>query len=147
MTEPTITTFAERPELIDQIYSMTQVWPEFISTIRARALFSHLEPELPMIEYSRQLRPDGLPVDPWLRVHVRAGGEVEKVAPVSMVIAGSLAQWRVRTDLPFDTAGPVLVPLALVPVYCDLENDYAVLCRVQRVGAAPAEGMKTAWHE
>jgi hypothetical protein len=72
------------------------------------------------------LRPDGLPDDPWLRVHVRAGGTIEQVAPASMVIAGSLAEWRARTGLPFDEAGPVLVPQALVPVVCDPIHDYAV---------------------
>ena len=47
-----------------------------------------------MAQYVEQLREDGLPVDPWLRVHVRAGGKIVKVAPTSMVMAGSLAEWR-----------------------------------------------------
>lgn len=82
--------------------------------------------DLPMSEYAFQVREDGLPVDPWLRVHVRAGGRIEKVAPRSMVIPGTLAEWREWTGLPFDTSGKVYVPKALTPVLVDVEHDYAV---------------------
>ncbi|MFC0506729.1 N-acetyltransferase [Micromonospora costi] len=86
----------------------------------------HTRPDLPMAEYAAQVRADGLPVDPWLRVHVRAGGRIERVATRSMTIAGTLADWRRWTGLPFDTSGPVHVPGALVPVHCDVTHDHAV---------------------
>ncbi|MFG1779949.1 N-acetyltransferase [Micromonospora sp. NPDC049051] len=86
----------------------------------------HTRPDLPMVEYAAQVREDGLPVDPWLRVHVRAGGRIERVATRSMTIAGSLDDWRRWTGLPFDTSGPVHVPGALVPVHCDVTHDHAV---------------------
>lgn len=70
----------------------------------------HLVPHLPMTEYIKLTRPDGLPQDAWLRVHVRAGAVIEKVAPASMVMAGSLARWRAWTGQPFDTDGDVIVP-------------------------------------
>jgi hypothetical protein len=79
-----------------------------------------------MTEYVAQVRDDGLPVDPWLRVHVKAGGKIVKVAPRSMVIAGTLAEWREWTGLPFDQTGDVVVPKALVPVHADLAHDHAV---------------------
>ncbi|MEU8778290.1 N-acetyltransferase [Streptomyces sp. NPDC048606] len=84
------------------------------------------EPDAPMEEYAYRTRGDGLPHDPWLRVHVRAGGVIDSVAPVSMTVSGSLAQWREWTGLPFDAAGPVRVPGALVPVHCEPERGYAV---------------------
>ncbi|MBO1336567.1 N-acetyltransferase [Streptomyces sp. VRA16 Mangrove soil] len=85
------------------------------------------EPASPMSEYAYRVREsDGLPVDPWLRVHVRAGGVIEKVAPASMTVSGSLDEWRTWTGLPFDTAGPVVVPGALVPVHCAPDRDHAV---------------------
>jgi hypothetical protein len=84
------------------------------------------DPSLPMATYVGQLRGDGLPVDPWLRVHVKAGGTIQKIAPASMVIPGSLAQWRDWTGLPFDTHGDVHVPGTLAPVHCDLTHDHAV---------------------
>ena len=33
---------------------------------------------------------------------------------------------EVRTGLPFDVTGPVVVPGALVPVHCDVDQDHAV---------------------
>ena len=86
----------------------------------------HREPATPMSEYAYQTRADGLPEDPWLRIHVRAGGVIEKVAPASMVVGSSLANWREWTGLPFDAAGSVTVPQALTPVYCAPEHDHAV---------------------
>jgi GNAT superfamily N-acetyltransferase len=49
-----------------------------------------LDVDEPMAGYAARTREDGLPTDPWLRVHVRAGGRIEKVAPRSMVIPGTL---------------------------------------------------------
>lgn len=86
----------------------------------------HREPGVPMTEYAARVRADGLPQDGWLRVHARAGGEIVGVAPRAMVIPGTLAEWREWTGLPFDRTGPVLVPGALVPVQCVVEDDYAV---------------------
>jgi len=79
-----------------------------------------------MARYTELRRDDGLPDDPWLRVHVRAGGRILRVAPASMVMAGSLAEWRAWTGLPFDRTGEVTVPEALVPVHCDTGHDHAV---------------------
>jgi GNAT superfamily N-acetyltransferase len=86
----------------------------------------HLRPEMPIEEYAALRRPDGLPADPWLRVHVRAGGTIVGVSARAMAIAGSTAEWREWTGLPFDASGPVIVPDALVPVHCDVTHDYAV---------------------
>lgn len=91
-----------------------------------RPTAKHLEPRVPMAEYVRRRRDDGLPADPWLRVHVKAGGTIEKIAPASMTVSGSLAQWRQWTGLPFDRDGDVEVPGALVPVRCDTAHDRAV---------------------
>ncbi len=98
---------------------------ELVAPVRPNA--KHLRPDLPMTEYVRLTRAeDGLPEDPWLRVHVRAGGVVDSVAPVSMTVSGTLEQWREWTGLPFDTEGPVEVPGALVPVHCSVTHGYAV---------------------
>jgi GNAT superfamily N-acetyltransferase len=79
----------------------------------------------PMSTYAFRTRDDGLPVDPWLRVHVRAGGWIDSVAPRSMVIPGTLEEWREWTGLPFDRTGPVEVPKALAPTHCDVEHGIA----------------------
>lgn len=97
----------------------------FVVPVRPTA--KSAEPRSMMDEYALRTREsDGLPHDPWLRVHVRAGGVIEKVAPASMTVTGSLEQWRKWTGLPFDATGPVDVPGALVPVHCEAERDYAV---------------------
>ncbi|MEU9885528.1 N-acetyltransferase [Sphaerisporangium sp. NPDC051011] len=86
----------------------------------------HLRLRTPMVEYAAERRQDGLPADPWLRVHARAGGVVGEVASRSMTIAGTLREWRAWTGLPFDATGDVEVPGALVPVHCDTAHDHAV---------------------
>lgn len=86
----------------------------------------HLEPLTPMPEYARRTRPDGLPADPWLRTHVRAGGTIESVAPASMVVTASLTDWRAWTGAPFTAAGPTLFPGALTPAHCFPNEGYAV---------------------
>lgn len=86
----------------------------------------HLEPATCMTEYAYRIREDGLPHDPWLRTHARAGGVIESVAPASMVVGSSLAKWREWTGLAFDVEGPVNVPHALTPVHCVPSQGYAV---------------------
>jgi GNAT superfamily N-acetyltransferase len=85
----------------------------------------HLYPSEPMTAYLARTRADGLPEDPWLRTHVRAGGRTAGIAPYSMTVIGTPAQWREWTGLPFAGPGPVLVPDALVPVHCDPAADVA----------------------
>lgn len=86
----------------------------------------HLEPTTPTPAYAARCRDDGLPEDPWLRLHVRSGGRIEAVCPRSMVIPGTLAEWRDWTGLAFDRSGPVEVAGALVPVHVDVDQDHAV---------------------
>src|SRR5689334_17015769 len=89
-----------------------------VAPVRPTRKYEH--PEVPMAEYVTWTRDDGLPADPWLRVHVRAGGHVVGVAPQSMTITGTLDEWRGWTGLPFDVTGPVTAAGGLVPVMCDV---------------------------
>jgi GNAT superfamily N-acetyltransferase len=86
----------------------------------------HLEPLTSFADYVAQTRADGLPRDSWVRAHLRIGGRIVKVAPCSMVVAGTLAEWRQWTGLRFDRSGDVVVPGALVPVHVSLEQNHAV---------------------
>ncbi|MDT0318927.1 N-acetyltransferase [Streptomyces millisiae] len=101
-------------------------YASLVAPVRPSA--KHRHPELSMADYADARRDDGLPVDPWLRVHIRAGGRIVGVSVRAMTIAGSLAEWRQWTGLPFDTTGDVNVPGALVPVHCDTVHDRAVYC-------------------
>jgi GNAT superfamily N-acetyltransferase len=91
-----------------------------------RPTAKHLEPSTPFANYVARTTAEGLPADPWLRVHARAGGRIVKLAPTSMVVAGGLADWRRWTAMDFSASGPVAVPGALVPVHVSLEQDHAV---------------------
>jgi hypothetical protein len=84
------------------------------------------EPRTPMAEYLARTREDGLPADPWLRVHRRAGGRVVRMCPTSMTIAGTLTQWRQWTGLPLEQSGLVDVTGALTPLHVSVEHDHAV---------------------
>jgi GNAT superfamily N-acetyltransferase len=91
-----------------------------------RPTAKHLEPFTPMSEYVARRTAAGLPADPWLRVHVRAGGDVVKIAPRSMVIAGTLAEWRRWSGMPLDESGTVAVPGMLSPLWVSIAQDHAV---------------------
>lgn len=97
---------------------------DFVAPVRPSR--KHLEPATPMAAYAARTREDGLPADPWLRLHVRLGGRILEVCPTSMTIAGTLDQWRDWTGLAFDHSGQVEVPGALTPVHADQDHDYAV---------------------
>lgn len=99
-------------------------YSDLYAPVRPSAKSEH--PELPMDEYVALRRPDGLPLDPWLRVHVRLGGEVLAVCPTAMTITGTIDEWREWTGLPLDRTGPTLVPGALIPVHVDVEHGHAV---------------------
>ena len=97
---------------------------ELVAPVRPNQ--KHREPLTKMEDYVRRTRADGLPTDPWLRAHVRVGGEIVEVAPYSMVVAGTLSEWREWTGKPFDQDGGAVVPGALVPVHVSLEQNCAV---------------------
>jgi GNAT superfamily N-acetyltransferase len=91
-----------------------------------RPTAKHLEPFTSIGEYVRRRNAEGLPADPWLRVHIRSGGEIVKVAPASMVIPGSIADWSRWSGMAFPASGQISVPGALVPIHVSLEQDHAV---------------------
>jgi hypothetical protein len=66
---------------------------------------------------------EGLPFDPWLRVHRRLGAEFLRVAPKSMTITGTIGEWEGWTGMRFPESGDYVVPGALRPVVMDLKRD------------------------
>ena len=83
-------------------------------------------PLLPIETYANWRRPDGLPFDPWIRTHARAGARIVRASPRSMTIAGSVLEWQAWTGLSFPVSGPYVVDGALSPVDIDLETDIGV---------------------
>jgi hypothetical protein len=80
-------------------------------------------PLMSMEQYISWQRDDGSLFDPWLRVHQRLGAETLGVAPQSMVVESTVADWMVWTGLRFPTSGPYVVPGALRPVAFDCAAD------------------------
>ncbi|MBX9747995.1 MAG: hypothetical protein K5Q68_00125 [Roseococcus sp.] len=84
------------------------------------------EPFLPMAEYLARRTADGFSVDPWVRTHERAGGRIVKIAPTSMVIPATLAEWRGWTGLELAQSGAVAIEGGLSPLWVSVEQDSAV---------------------
>ncbi|MDD4052185.1 MAG: GNAT family N-acetyltransferase [candidate division Zixibacteria bacterium] len=82
-----------------------------------------LYPLTPMERYVNWKTREGMPFDPWMRVHVRLGAEVVKVCPESMYMSGTVAEWESWTGLLFPESGQYVISGALVPILIDLAND------------------------
>lgn len=83
-------------------------------------------PLTPIETYAFWQREDGLPFDPWIRLHARLGGRVIKASPRSMTMRGSVADWETWTGLTFPETGPYVVPGATNPVFIDRDRDEGV---------------------
>ncbi|MBX5473953.1 MAG: hypothetical protein IRZ20_02965 [Thermoleophilia bacterium] len=66
--------------------------------------------------YLRWRRGDGLPYDPWLRMHERLGAELLEPAPRSFTVTGTREEWERWTGLTFPEDGDYVVPGALAVV-------------------------------
>ncbi len=81
-------------------------------------------PLTPMARYVRWRDAEGLPFDPWLRLHVRLGAAVVGVCSTAYRVEGTVAQWEARTGMVFPESGAYIVPGALHPVDVDLAADH-----------------------
>jgi hypothetical protein len=83
----------------------------------------HRYPLTPIERYIGWRRADGLPFDPWIRLHERVGGEILRPAAAAMRVTGSVADWEGWTGMALPETGAYVVPGALVPVEIDRERD------------------------
>jgi hypothetical protein len=80
-------------------------------------------PITPIEEYARWTRSDGLPFDPWMRVHVRLGARMLKAEPESLLITGTVEEWETWTGMAFPASGEYVFPQGLAPVTIDRDAD------------------------
>jgi hypothetical protein len=73
-------------------------------------------PITPIERYAYWTREDGLPFDPWMRVHARLGAEILKPEPKSLHISGSVAEWEAWTETAFPEDGEYVFPQCLAPL-------------------------------
>lgn len=80
-------------------------------------------PLTPIESYATWRRADGLPFDPWMRVHERLGAEILRPAPESLRITGTVAEWREWTGMDFPETGRYWFPGGLAPLSVSHEVD------------------------
>lgn len=80
-------------------------------------------PLVPIERYAAWRRGDGLPFDPWIRIHERFGGGILRPAPHSVRITGTVAEWEGWTEMPFPESGEYVFPGGLAPLEIDRESD------------------------
>lgn len=73
-------------------------------------------------DYITWTNEQGLPFDPWLRVHMRAGCRILKVCHESKKISGTPGEWERWTGIEFPQTGEYIVPGALNPIQINLER-------------------------
>lgn len=102
---------------------MLATMKEIASAQGFRQLIAPVRPSMksryPLIDIDTYLSwttPEGHPIDPWLRVHTRAGGKVLHACRRAMMIEGTAEQWAVWTGMAFPGDGDFIIPYGLVPV-------------------------------
>jgi GNAT superfamily N-acetyltransferase len=67
-------------------------------------------------EYALWQRRDGLPFDPWIRVHIRLGARVLRPEPKSMEFTAPVSDWEGWTGMPFQRDGSYVFRGGLAPL-------------------------------
>ncbi len=88
-----------------------------------RPSFKHKYPNTTMTSYIKWCGSDGIPKDPWMKVHAREGAEIVNICYQSMRIVGTVEQWEEWTGMRFPGSDKYIVPGALVPVKIDWDNN------------------------
>jgi hypothetical protein len=83
-------------------------------------------PLAPIDRYAAWTTAEGLPFDPWMRVHARMGGEIVKAEPQSLLITGAVEEWEEWTGLAFPESGDYVIPHGLATVRIDREGGSGV---------------------
>jgi GNAT superfamily N-acetyltransferase len=79
-------------------------------------------PLVPFATYVRRTLADGLPADPWQRVHARLGARPVGIAPAWLTVVAPAYEWEAWAGMCFVASGRYPVPGALAPVAIDLER-------------------------
>ncbi len=91
-------------------------------------------PLTPIERYATWTRDDGLPFDPWIRLHVRLGGRIVRPSPASMTLRAPLADWAEWTGLVFPESGQLPADGRRGPGHRRRRGGRGGVSRPQRVG-------------
>jgi hypothetical protein len=96
-------------------------WKRVIAPVRPT-----LKPQYPLTpieEFARWTRPDGAPLDPWLRTHWRLGAQIIATAPRSQTMTGTVEEWQAWTGMLFPSTGEYVIPRGLSTLHIDRTSD------------------------
>jgi hypothetical protein len=83
----------------------------------------HAYPLFSIEDYASWTRDDGLPFDPWLRLHVRLGARVIALAPAAQTMTGRVEDWEKWTGLSLPVSGDYVIPRGMGVLRVDREAD------------------------
>lgn len=83
-------------------------------------------PLIRLDDYINWKTEEDLPLDAWLRAHVRSGGRIIKVCHESKTIRGTRAEWEAWTGMKFPQSGDYVISGALVPIQINVDLDEGV---------------------
>src|SRR5262249_2318044 len=84
--------------------------------VPVRPSFKERYPLTSIERYAAWTRDDGLPFDPWMRVHARLGATILKPEPRSLRITATLEEWEEWTEMRFPDEGEYVFPGGLAPL-------------------------------
>ena len=88
-----------------------------------RPSFKDRYPITPIERYVAWTNEAGEAFDPWIRVHLRRGGQIAKPVARSLRITGTVAEWEQWTGMRFPADGTYTFPTGLAPVEIDRASD------------------------
>src|SRR5699024_7363746 len=74
-----------------------------------RPSLKSMYPLIPIEEYIKWKSIAGTPFDPWIRIHIKAGASIIKVAEKSMVIPASIKEWEEWTGMKLLSSGSYVI--------------------------------------
>lgn len=98
--------------------------PTLIAPVRP--VFKSRYPLIPMADYAQWTNRDGLPFDPWMRVHARLGATVAHPCERSMSMGGRVADWERWLAMPLPGSGQYVHPDLLAPLQVDRRRDRGI---------------------
>src|SRR5699024_9461474 len=93
---------------------------------RVRIYLISMYPLIPIEEYIELKSIAGTPFHPWIRIHIKAGASIIKVAEKSMVIPASIKEWEEWTGMKLLSSGSYVINEGLVPLEVDMSANKGV---------------------
>ena len=109
--------------IVNELRRIARINSFLLLTIPVRPSLKSKYPVTSIDEYITWKRENGLPFDPWLRVHVKTGGKIIKPCHKAMYITGSIKEWEEWTGLTFLQSGKYIVEGALNPIMINKDKN------------------------